>query len=98
MTDQPSTMFVDYDGKGLVPVVTVRVGHIDNVDAMRAIERGARAAEIRQGDYLQYAIARVSKTSAQYYYRTSVAGPVFGDLVELPRIIATLEARPDRGY
>ena len=96
MTER-STLFID-EGQGLIPVVVIRSGHIDDVDAIRAIARGALRAEIRRDDYLQFAIFRVAPTSTQYAYKTSVAGPVFGPLAELPEIIATLEARSDRGY
>jgi hypothetical protein len=95
--DEPAVLYID-EGKGLVPIVTIRNGHIDNVDAMRAIVRGAKRAEIRRGDYLQYAIAPSSATSHQYWYRTSVGGPFFGELAELPEMVARLEARSDRGY
>ena len=94
---ESSTLYID-EGNGLTPIVTVRNGHIDQVDAMRAIERGAQAAEIRRGGALQYAIARVSRTSRQYWFRTSAGGPFFYDLADLPGLITHLEARPDRGY
>lgn len=92
MSTEPMVLLIDE-----VPVVTVRSGHIDQVDALRAIARGARSAEIRRGSQVHYRVEH-SPTSRQYHFTTLVGGPFFADISELPAVIENLEARPDRGY